>query len=83
MKRSGFDYDHPDDVEPDIRTRLPGLTSSGSLQIEKTTSEQRTELKKPQDYKWRITAKTFKLQEEVLVPVEERIQQKLFARKVQ
>jgi hypothetical protein len=83
MKRSGFDYNHPDDVEPDIRTRLAALTSGSSLQIEKMTPEQRTELKKLQDYERRVAAKTFKLQEELLAPVEERIQQELFARKVQ
>jgi hypothetical protein len=83
MKRSGFDYNHPDDVEPDIRTRLSALSSGGSLQIEKMTPEQRTELRKLQDYERRAAAKTFKLQEELLAPVEEQIQQELFARKVQ
>jgi hypothetical protein len=83
MKRSGFDYSHPDDVEPDIRTRLAALTSNGSVVIEKMTSEQRAELKKLQDYERRVAAKTFKLQEDLLSPVEEQIQHELFARKVQ
>jgi hypothetical protein len=83
MKRAGFDYNHSDDVEPDIRTRLAALTSNGSLPPEKMTSEQRTELEKLQDYERRVAAKTFKLQEDLLAPVEERIQQELFSRKVQ
>ena len=83
MKRSGFDYNHPDDVEPDIRTRLAALTNYGTTPIEKLTADQRAELRKLQDYERRVAAKTHKLQEELLVPVEERIQQELFARKVQ
>jgi hypothetical protein len=83
MKRSGFDYSHPDEVEPDIRTRLASLTSNGTLLVDKMTPAQLSELKKLQDYERRVAAKTFKLQEDLLAPVEERIQQELFARKVQ
>ena len=83
MKKAGFDYTHPDDVEPDIRARLAALTNGGTILVEKMSSEQRNELKKLQDYERRVAAKTFKLQEEVLGPVEEQIQQELFSRKVQ
>jgi hypothetical protein len=83
MKRSEFDYSHPDDVEPDVRTRLAALTSNGSVLVEQMTPEQRAELKKLQDYERRVAAKTFKLQEDLLAPVEEQIHHELFARKVQ
>ena len=83
MKKAGFDYTHPDDVEPDIRTRLAALTNGGTILVEKMSPDQRNELKKLQDYERRVAAKTFKLQEEVLGPVEEQIQQELFSRKVQ
>jgi len=83
MKKGGFDYTHPDDAEPDIRMRLAALTNGGTIPVEKMSSEQRKELKKLQDYERRVAAKTFKLQEDVLGPVEERIQQELFSRKVQ
>jgi hypothetical protein len=83
MKKSGFDYTHPDDVEPDIRLRLAALTNGSTILVEKMSLEQRNELKKLQDYERRVAAKTFKLQEDVLGPVEERIQQELFSRKVQ
>jgi hypothetical protein len=63
--------------------RLAALTNGGTIPVEKMSSEQRKELKKLQDYERRVAAKTFKLQEDVLGPVEERIQQELFSRKVQ
>jgi hypothetical protein len=83
MKKAGFDYTHPDDVEPDIRARLSALTNGGTILVEKMSSEQRNELKKLQDYERRVAVKTFKLQDGVLGPVEEQIQQELFSRKVQ
>jgi hypothetical protein len=83
MKKNGFDYNHPDDVEPDIRTRLAALTSNGTIPVEKMTPEQRAALRKLQDYERRVAAKAFELQEKLLTPVEEQIQQELFARKVQ
>jgi hypothetical protein len=83
MKKAGFDYSHPDEVEPDIRARLAALTNNGNILVEKMSPEQRTALKKLQDYELAVAAKSFKLQEEVLGPVEEKIQQELFSRKVE
>ena len=45
--------------------------------------EQKAALKKLQDYEIAVAAKSVKLHEEILAPVEERIQQELFSRKVQ
>jgi hypothetical protein len=83
MKNAGFDYSHPDEVEPDIRARLAALTDGGRILVEKMSPEQRMALKKLQDYERATAAKTFKLQEEILGPVEEKIQQELFSRKVE
>jgi len=83
MKKAGFDYSHPDEVEPDVRARLVALTNNGAIPVEKMSPDQRAGLKKLQDYERRVATKDFKLQDELLTPVEEEIQQELFARKVQ
>jgi hypothetical protein len=82
-EKAGFDYSHPDEVEPDIRARLAALTNNGKILVEQMSPEQRAALKKLQDYELAVAAKSFKLQEEVLGPVEEKIQQELFSRKVE
>lgn len=83
MKKAGFDYSHPDEVEPDIRARLAALTNNGRILVDDMSPEQKAALKKLQAYERAAATKSFKLQEEVLGPVEERIQQELFSRKVQ
>jgi hypothetical protein len=83
MKKVGFDYSHPDEVEPDLRTRLNAMTDNGRIPVDKLSVDQQAALKKLQAYELGVAAKSVKLQEEVLVPVEERIQEELFARKVQ
>lgn len=83
MKKAGFDYTHPDEVEPDIKTRLAALTGNGTILADNLTAAQKTELKKLQDLERRVALKTHQLQEQILTPVEEKIQQELFPRKVQ
>lgn len=83
MKKSGFDYAHPDDVEPDVRARLAALTNKGTILVAKMSAEQRLQLKELQDFERRVALKSYKLQEDLISPVEESIQRELFARKVQ
>jgi hypothetical protein len=83
MKKAGFDYTHPDEIEPDLRNRLNALSDGGKLPVAKMSPEQQAALRKLQDYEHAVAAVSFKMQEEVLGPVEERIQQELFSRKVQ
>jgi len=81
MRKAGFEYNHPDEVERDIRERLAAITDGGTIPVEKMSPEQRAALKKLQDYERRVAAKNFELQKEVLEPVEEKILEELFARK--
>jgi hypothetical protein len=83
MRKAGFEYGHPDEIEPDLRNRLNALTEGGKLLVSKMTPDQKAALEKLQHYERRVAVKSFKMQEEVLAPVEERIQQELFPRKVQ
>ena len=83
MKKAGFDYGHPDEIEPDLRNRLSTLTEGGKLLVAKMSADQKAALRKLQDFERVVAAKSFKMQEEVLTPVEERIQEELFSRKVQ
>jgi hypothetical protein len=83
MRREGFDYAHPDDVEADIRRRLDALTRSGSIPVDKMSPEQLAALKSLQDYERRVAKKNQELTEELFDPVEEQIQKEMFARPVQ
>jgi len=83
MKKAGFDYGHPDEIEPDLRNRLNALTEGGKLLVTKMSPDQRAALRKLQDFERAVSVKSFKMKEEILEPVEERIQKELFSRKVQ
>ena len=56
---------------------------AGKIPVEKMSPDQRASLKKLQDYERAVAIKAFKLQDELLGPIEEKIQQELFSRKVE
>ena len=56
MKKAGFDYAHPDEVEPDLRVRLAAITNGGTVPAEKLSAEQRANLRKLQDYERQVAA---------------------------
>jgi len=82
MREAGFAYNHPDDVEPDIRERLNALTSGGTIPLEKLLPEQLDALKKLQDYERRVAKKSFELQERIYEPVEAQIEKEMYAREL-
>lgn len=82
MRKAGFDYSHPDEVEPDIRNRLAALTKNGTIPVEEMSSEQRIALKKLQNYELRVAKKNFELAERLFDPIEEKIEREMYARDV-
>jgi hypothetical protein len=82
MRDAGYDYDHPDEVETDIRRRLDVLTKGGTIPLEKMSPDERAALKKLQDYERAVAVVNFDLQERIFDPVEERIERELFPRDV-
>ena len=83
MKKAGFEYGHPDEIEPDLRNRLSALTEGGKLLVSKMSADQKAALRKLQDFERLVAAKGFNMSEDMLKPVEEKIQEELFSRKVQ
>ena len=53
MRKAGFNYAHPDEIEPDIRRRLAAQTNGGTLLVEKMSPSQLAALKELQDYERR------------------------------
>ena len=71
MKKASFEYGHPDEIEPDLRRRLGALTEGGKLLVSKMSADQKAALRKLQDFERVVAAKSFKLSEDMLKPVEE------------
>lgn len=82
MRKEGFAYNHPDEVETDIRQRLDALTAGGSIPVDQMTPDQRVALEELRNYERQVGIVTFELAEEIFDPVEEKIERELFAREV-
>jgi hypothetical protein len=80
MREAGYDYNHPDEVESDIRRRLAALTNGGTILVEKMTPAQRAALKELQDYERRTAVKSVQLEEDLIDPVHDKIEREMFAR---
>jgi hypothetical protein len=83
MHKAGFEYNHPDEVESDIRNRLYAITGGGTIPVEKMSSDQAAALKKLQDDERRSAVINLKLQDEIFDPIEEKIEKEMYARQVQ
>jgi hypothetical protein len=82
MRKAGFDYTDPEEVEADIRIRLDTITEGSTIPVEQLSPEQLAALKKLQEHERRVSVLNFELEEEVIEPIEEEIQEELFPREV-
>jgi hypothetical protein len=82
MRKAGFDYNHPDEVEPDIRNRLSALTKNGTIRFEEMSPEQRIALKKLQNYELQVARKNFEMAAKLFDPIEEKIERDMYPREV-
>ena len=83
MRAAGFDAANPDKVEAEVRQRLDAITAGGTVPVEELSPDQRVALEKLQDYERRLAATNLELEEELIEPVEERVEKELFARRVE
>ncbi len=80
MRKQGFDYSHPDQVEADVRKRLDVLTQGQSITADKLSPEQRKALVDLQNYERRVAKKNMDMVETLIEPVEEQIAKEMFTR---
>jgi hypothetical protein len=83
MREKGFEYDHPDEPEVDIRERLHAITEGGSVPVASLPDAQKEALAKLQNHERRVANFAFDLQEELFEPVELQIEKELYARPIE
>ncbi len=82
MREAGFDYNHPDEVDVDVKKRLDTILGGGAPPLDKLSSEQLSSLKKLQEYERKVAKLSTKLQKELFDPIEEQIEKEMYARQV-
>jgi hypothetical protein len=82
MRKNGFGYTDPEAVEADIRDRLNVITENGTIPLKQLPPERLAALKKLQEEERRIAPLNFEIEEDIIEPVEERIERELFSRPV-
>jgi hypothetical protein len=81
IRAEGFDYNHPDQIEEDIRERLDAIT--GGDPLEALSADAQAALTELQGEERAVAAVAFDCEEEIVVPVEEQILSELHARQDQ
>jgi hypothetical protein len=82
MRKAGFNYSDPDEIEPDLWNQLFAITGNGTIPVKELSAEQSAALKKLQEYERRVAKVSVDLQEKLIEPIEEKIEKELFARAV-
>ncbi|MBT3389257.1 MAG: hypothetical protein HN413_02500 [Chloroflexi bacterium] len=74
---AGFDYAHPDDIEPDLRQRLDEIT--GGLPVEALSSDALAALEELRAEEMALGIVAFDCESKIIDPVEGRIERELYA----
>ena len=82
MRNNGFDYTDPEEVEADVRARLYAITGGATVPLEELSPEQLAALEELKEYERRVSVINYELEEELIEPVEEAIEEELFPRQV-
>jgi hypothetical protein len=83
MREAGFDVDNPDRLEEHVMKRLDAITGGATIPVEEFTPEQIQALEKLQEYELRLATTSLELEEELIEPVEEKVEAELFSRRVE
>ena len=83
MRKAGFSYSHPDQVEPDIRARLDRITGGETIPVEKLSPGQKAALEQLKKYELDVAKIHYGLATNIFDPVEERIHKEYFSGKVE
>ena len=81
MRKAGYDYNHPDEIERDLRARLHAITKG--LPLEQLSADARAALKKLQDYERALAVVADDLERSVIDPAAARVERELYARPIQ
>jgi len=76
MQEAGFNYTHPEDIEPDFRTRLDEITAG--LPVEALSPESKTALEKLQTEERAVAIVAFDCEVNILDPIEDKIERELY-----
>jgi hypothetical protein len=81
LRKAGYAYNHPDEIEPDLRARLHAITKG--LPLEQLSADARAALKKLQDYERALAVVAYDLETSIVDPVAARVEKELYARPIQ
>ena len=82
-REEGYDYNHPDEAEVDIRERLNAITEGGMIPLASLPPEKQKALSDLQDYERKVAVTILEMEEEIFEPVEEEIERELHARPIE
>jgi hypothetical protein len=82
MRKAGYNYNDPEEIEPDLWNRLFEITGNGTIPLRQLSPEQLAALKQLQEYERRVAKISSDLKDKFIEPIEAKIEKELFARDV-